>query len=360
MSCLPLFAAAQPAGYYNNAFGKSGEQLRQALYQVISSNTVVLSYTPGLWDAYQTTDVKPNGKLWDIYSDKPGGTAAYEYTLVNDQCGSSNQNHENYCYNREHLWPQSKFGKLSPMVSDLWIAYPTDYYVNNQRGDMPYGKVGTATKTFTNGSKIGSNTYTGAPTATCFEPIDSFKGDIARSYFYITTRYMADSNLFTTTGSNPTPDWEMARKSTLKPWVINMLLEWHHNDPVSSKEKSRNDAAYALQKNRNPFIDFPQFADCIWVGNCTGLSVPGMASIANKIHMFPNPAVNQVTINWAELAPDEVLAVDVVTLQGQLIYHAPAKQDKETVIPVSNWAKGFYMLQVKTQHGVQAQKLLVQ
>lgn len=354
LCCLPLFATAQPAGYYNNAFGHVGEDLRLQLYQIIRANTATLNYggsnLPNTWTAFQSTDVKPDGKLWDIYSDKPGGTPAYEYDF-NQKCGNGS-NHENSCYNHEHVWPQSKFNQSMPMRSDLWIAYPTDYYVNGQRGDFPYGKVANATKTFTNGSKIGANAYQNAPSSSAFEPIDSFKGDIARSYFYITTRYLGDSATFS--------DWEMAVKSKLKPWAVQMLLEWHHLDPVSSKEIARNNAVYSIQHNRNPFIDYPMFADCIWAGNCAGLSVASVASIANRIHTYPNPATTQVQINWAELAPDEVLAVDVLNLQGQIIYHVPANASREATIPVSDWAKGFYLLQIKTQHGLQAQKLMVQ
>ncbi len=352
LSCLPVLAAAQPAGYYNGAFGQNGQNLRAALYNIIKGHTP-LSYTPGLWDAYYTTDVKPNGKLATIYSDKPDSTAPpYEFTLGTNQCSGSSPGTEGSCYNREHVWPQSKFGSAYPMYTDLWVVYPTDYKVNSQRADFPYGKVATATTRFRNGSRLGSNVYSGAPSSTAFEPIDSFKGDIARSYFYITTRYLGDSASFN--------DWEMALKSTLKPWAIQMLLEWHHLDPVSDKEIKRNNAAYALQHNRNPFIDYPQFADCIWGGNCAGLSVPGLAAIANKIHTYPNPATSQLQINWAELAPDEVLAVDIVNVQGQVIYHAPAVTARAVIVPVSDWPKGLYLLQVKTQHGLQAQKVMVQ
>lgn len=360
LCCLPLLAQAQPpAGYYNGAFGQNGENLRVALYNIIKGHTA-LTYTPGLWNAYATTDVKPNGKLYAIYSDIPGGISPYEFTIgpasgtpPGNQCGSGSQSAEGGCYNREHVWPQSKFGgQVYPMYSDLWIAYPNDYYVNGQRGDLPYGKVTTATKTFLNGSKIGNNVYPGAPATQAFEPIDSFKGDIARTYFYITTRYYADSALFN--------DWEMAFKSRLKPWVIQMLLEWHHLDPVSTKERNRNNAAYALQNNRNPFIDYPQFADCIWAGNCTGLSTGNVAAIASRIHLFPNPATDKVTVSWAALNPDEVLAVEVVNLQGQVLYHIPGKGISQTTIPVGEWARGLYLLKVHTQHGAQAQKLTVQ
>ncbi len=358
---MPLVAAAQPpAGYYNGAFGKNGEALRAALYNIIRANTTVLNYAgstqPNTWTAFQSTDKKPDGKLWDIYSDIPGGTPSYEYDF-SQKCGNGS-NHENSCYNHEHVWPQSKFNQSLPMRSDLWVAYPTDYYVNGQRGDLPYGKVTAPAKTFTNGTKIGPNTYTGAPSGSAFEPIDSFKGDIARSYFYITTRYYGDSASFVTSGG--VDSWEMAVKSTLKPWVIQMLMEWHHMDPVSSKEIARNNAAYGIQGNRNPFIDYPQFADCIWLGNCTGLSVAGVAPVASHIHAYPNPAASQVQISWEALAADEVQAVDVMSVQGQLMFHTTTGASKSVIIPVSEWAKGMYLLQVKTQHGTQAQKLAVQ
>lgn len=353
LSCLPLFCAAQPAGYYNNAFGQNGQNLRAALHNIISINTIQLSYggssQPNTWTTFQASDKKPNGKVWDIYSDKPGQAPPYEYDFVTDQCG--NYNGEGDCYNHEHSWPQSYFNENFPMKSDLFHIYPTDGWVNGKRGDLQYGVVTAPTYTSQNGSKVGNNTYPGS-NGTSFEPIDSFKGDLARSYFYMTTRYYTQDAGWL--------NWEMATGAELKPWAIQMLLDWHHNDPVSSKELTRNEAIYAAQNNRNPFIDFPKFADCIWAGNCTGLSIPGTAAIAARIRTFPNPAVNQVTINWAALAPDEVLAVEVLNLQGQLIYQAPASNTTELIIPVREWSKGLYLLQVRTQHGIQAQKLIVQ
>lgn len=351
---LPCLASAQiPAGYYNGALGINGAPLREALYNIIKGHTE-LTYTPGLWNAYYTTDKKANGKLWDIYSDVPGGTPAYEYTLGTQQCGNGS-NHENSCYNREHVWPQSKFNSQPPMYTDLWIVYPTDYYVNGKRGDLPYGKVTAPAQAFSNGSKVGPNAYAGAPAGNCFEPIDSFKGDIARSYFYICTRYLADSNKFATA-------YEMAEKINLKPWAVQMLLEWHHNDPVSQKEINRNNAAYALQNNRNPFIDYPQFADCIWgTGDCSSLSVPGIAYVAARLEVYPNPAHNEVNIDWARLMPDEVLAVDAVNMQGQVLYHKDnADHASHTVIETAAWAKGIYMLQIRTTNAVQVQKLVIE
>ena len=106
---------------------------------------------------------------------------------------------------------------------------------------------------------MGINTYSGAPNKTCFEPIDDFKGDIARSFFYIATRYMFEDENF--------QENFMTFKSQLQPWALNMLLEWHQLDPVNQKEIDRNDAIYAVQKNRNPFIDHPEWIEKIWTND---------------------------------------------------------------------------------------------
>lgn len=354
VSCLfPLAAFAQvPPGYYNGILGQNGTTLHNSLHNKIKNHTV-LSYTPGLWNAYYKTDRKTadTTKLWTIYSDKPGSASPYEYTLGADQCGSSTPGAENGCYNREHTWPQSKFGSGSPMQTDLWIVYPTDNYVNAQRADWPYGKVNAPVKTFMNGSKLGPNAFAGAPAGTAFEPIDSFKGDIARTYFYIATRYLGEDASWS--------DWEMANKAILKPWAVQMLLEWHHLDPVSTKEVLRNNAAYPLQNNRNPFIDYPQFADCIWgTGDCSSLSIAGTPGFAGRIDVYPNPAVNEVTVDWQRLSPDEVSAIDVLNLQGQILYHNDRTNDRRVVIPVAQWPKGVYVLKVYGKAAA-VQKLLI-
>ena len=339
---------AQPPGYYTSANGLNGQDLRLALRNIIRTHTT-LSYTPGLWNAYYTTDVKPNGKLWDVYSDIPGGTPAYEYTLGTDQCGSAGPTAEGGCYNREHTWPQSKFASDTPMKNDLFIAYPTDYIVNNRRGDFPYGKVGTATQTFTNGSKIGNNTYSGAPSGSCFEPIDSFKGDLARTYFYISTCYRNDSNLFTS--------WEMANQVALTPWAAQMLLEWHHNDPVSKKEVDRNNAAYVLQANRNPFIDHPEYADCIWgTGDCSSLATGSVATTQGHFTMFPIPAVSNTTIAWRANEDAQIVVHDI---NGRIVLTVNEAGGK-LAINVADWPKGIYMVQLVTATWTGMQKLVVE
>jgi len=255
---LQIFAQI-PSGYYNNVNGKKGKELQKTLYQIIKNHRSV-SYTPEVWFYYQYTDVKPSGKIWDIYSDIPNGEPDYEFIYRINQCVSTSSN-EGICYQREHTFCQSWFGgsDLSPTpFTDFFHLYPVDGSINNKRSNNPYGiAVAPIDHTFSNGSKIGMNSYPDAPKVKCFEPIDDFKGDIARSFFYMATRYMFEDTHFQ--AQSP-----MTFKSQLQPWAVQMFLEWHQLDPVSQKEKDRNNAIYAVQKNRNPFIDHPEWVYNIW------------------------------------------------------------------------------------------------
>ena len=239
-----------PSGYYNNATGKTGDELKTALHDIIKGHHVV-SYN-GLLNAFAYTDCKPNGKIWDIYSD-------IEYSLNTGMCGDYEA--EGDCWNREHTWPQSWFNESTTPRSDLFHVYPTDGYVNGQRSNYPYGEVNNPIYTSGNGSKLGKCSTSGY-SGRVFEPIDEYKGDIARSYFYMSVRYYSEDS-----------DWgtsNMTNKSEILPWAMTMLLRWSDEDPVSDKEIARNNAVYGYQNNRNPFIDHPEYARMIWDPNWQG------------------------------------------------------------------------------------------
>jgi len=253
-----------PDGYYTTAEGKTEAELKTALHNIIKDHTVI-SYD-GLWTAFQYTDKKSNGKVWDMYSDIPGGTPPYEFTFVSDQCG--NYNSEGDCYNREHSFPKSWFDDASPMYSDLFHLYPTDGYVNGKRGNYIFGEASTVTWTSLNGCKLGTSTASGT-TLTVFEPIDEYKGDFARTYFYMVTRY---EDLVVSWSSNPVVEDILngTKYPAFEQWYIDLLLSWHQQDQVSQKEIDRNNVIYSnYQYNRNPFIDHPEYAQLIW-----GSSVP--------------------------------------------------------------------------------------
>lgn len=253
-----LAIAQIPNGYYNTAEGKTGSELRAALHNIIKNHTVV-SYS-NLLDAYWATDNRGNGKVWDIYSDNPNGNPPYLFNLGQDECGSYKK--EGDCYNREHLWPQSWFNEKTPMKSDLFHVLPTDGYVNNRRSNYPFGEVRSATWTSRNGSKLGNSNVSGY-SGIVFEPIDEYKGDIARAFFYMSTRYYGEDSGWTTSG--------MTNKAEIKDWAVDMLLTWNELDPVSQKEIDRNNVIYEdYQHNRNPFIDHPEYARMIWDENWQG------------------------------------------------------------------------------------------
>ena len=243
-------SAQIPNGYYNNANGKTGDELKTALHDIIKGHHVV-SYG-GLLNAFAYTDCKPNGKIWDIYSN-------FEYSPSTGLCGDYEL--EGDCWNREHTWPQSWFNEQTTPRSDLFHVYPTDGFVNGQRGNYPYGEVNNPIYTSGNGSKLGPCVTSGY-SGRVFEPIDEYKGDIARTYFYMSVRYYSEDSDWGTSG--------MTNKSEIKNWAMTMLLRWSDEDPVSDKEIARNNAVYGYQNNRNPFIDHPEYARMIWDENWQG------------------------------------------------------------------------------------------
>lgn len=243
---LSLWAEV-PAGYYDAAVGKSGEALQKSL-SVILNNADNVGYD-GLWEVYKTTDRRPDGKVWDMYSD------VTDFTFGTDKCG--NYKNEGDCYNREHSVPKSWFNDASPMYSDAWHIYPTDGKINSYRSNNPFGEVGSGASSSKNGFSKWGKCVTPGYSGTVFEPNDEYKGDFARTYFYFATRYQNRIN-----------NWGGIFVSSyphIVQWQLDMLLRWNEMDPVSQKEIDRNEAVYASkQGNRNPFIDYPELVDLIF------------------------------------------------------------------------------------------------
>lgn len=238
--------------YYSSIdWTKRGSSLKSDLNGLIKDFTNV-SYK-ALYDVYETTDNK-NGYIWDMYSNE-------NYPLDSLRCG--NYSAEGDCYNREHTIPQSVFNENSPMVSDAFHVYPTDGYVNNRRSNYPHGEVGSATYTSNNGSKLGSAS-SGGGSGTVFEPIDEYKGDFARTYFYFVTCY-EDKMGSDTTWKNYAP-FSYGSGLGLSSTYLSLYLKWARQDPVSQKEIDRNNAVYAVQNNRNPYIDYPGAVAAVFNG----------------------------------------------------------------------------------------------
>ena len=254
--------------YYASINNKSGSTLRDNLYSITIAGPQDMSYD-GLFDAYPYTDVYPSdsvgkaGKIWDMYSN-------VLWTPSANHCG--NYNAVGDCFNREHSVPKSWFNEKKPAYYDLGHLVPTDGYVNNQRGNNPFGEC-SGGKRLTNGQyratgRSGTSTFEGyTSVGTVFEPDDQYKGDFARIYMYMAVRYKKSNKddvsisgtMFNTTDAN----------YGFTAYSVALLMKWHRLDPVSQKEIDRNNGMQRAQNNRNPFIDYPILAEYLW-GNMSG------------------------------------------------------------------------------------------
>ena len=245
--------------YYKNADGKKGAALKTALCGIIYNRTE-RTYND-LWTDFRTTDARADGSVWDMYSNKRA------MTFGTDQAGNYKQ--EGDVYNREHSFPNSWFGGKNgtmPMYSDLNHLYPTDGWVNNKRANFPFGETSNPTyKSANDFSKLGPCSYPGY-SGTVFEPNDEYKGDFARTYFYMVTCYEEKIADWYQNYPESQPTLDGNAYPGLSSWQLAMLMKWAKNDPVSEKEINRNNAVYGIQKNRNPFIDYPGLEEYVWGG----------------------------------------------------------------------------------------------
>ena len=271
-------SAGFTAGYYNRMDGKKKEALKAAAKQCVVSHRQLEYYSlPNYW---QYSDVYPeevNGmkRWWEMYSDQM-------YLIRNGQSGT--QSFSANKMQREHSIPKSWWKKngsveYTPAYSDMWNLYPSDGPANQAKLNYPFGE--TRTTTFDNGvTKVGApKAGYGGGASSVFEPADEYKGDFARTIFYMATVYddlpWVYNYMFV---SNSYP--------TLLPWAYNMLLQWAREDPVSQKEIDRNDIVEQYQGNRNPFVDFPNLAEYIW-----GLSTDETFIIADQESSDPTPPI---------------------------------------------------------------------
>ena len=264
-----LALAQAPAGYYNGTEGLTGSALKTKLSAIITAGHKDNGYD-GLYNGYPTTDsdhfYENDGTVLDMYSENPTGTYPYTYRHGIKKCG--NYSVEGDCYNREHIVPQSFFNQQSPMRGDIHFVRPTDGKVNGMRSNYPFGAVNSPSFTSKNGTKVGPSSSPGYG-GTVAEPIDEFKGDIARMVFYFVTRYESRLSSFSTgnmLGGSPYPG--------LQAWEKDVLLAWSIQDPVSPTEIERNNASYVFQKNRNPFIDHPEWVQLIWGSQTVDTQAP--------------------------------------------------------------------------------------
>ena len=289
----PVTPAEDLPEYYRCIDGVSGKQLLDAIQQVakIGYRTDDFRYD-SVWLAFKYTDLRPDGYIWEIYSD-----CVFEYEK--DRTSNTSQTGECKGYNREHVMCQSWFGttslagkemsssKKNSPGSDIFHIYPASYGMNSRHGNRPYGEVATSDYTSANNTKYGKPVSTMSVTnsvagpyvegkitlsTNVLEPADEYKGDFARSCFGTMVKWAGewvfnlnengrvifDETIDADTHYGPENNYGFTN------YGLALMLKWHRQDPVSKKEVDRNNAIQLTQGNRNPFIDYPYLVEYIW------------------------------------------------------------------------------------------------
>ncbi|BBM83917.1 extracellular ribonuclease [Candidatus Uabimicrobium amorphum] len=242
LSLLPIWGQGD---YYEGTTGLKGKALKSKLHQIISGHK---SYSYGeLWNHLAYTDADPSN----------ANNVILFYTgwsrSKNAHGGGVSQ------WNREHTWAKSRgqFGTAQPAGTDLHHIRPTDVSVNSKRGHLDFDNGG---EIYQDNDGLTECRYD----KDSWEPRKAVKGDVARIIFYMATRYEGQEG--------NVPDLKVTdiiMVDTKKGFhgKLSTLLKWHKEDPVDYFERRRNERVYELQKNRNPFIDHPEFVDQIWNGS---------------------------------------------------------------------------------------------
>lgn len=251
LCCFTCVWADVPPEYYKSADGKKKAELKKAFHNIIMTANV-LDYGSGAgrtWSGFYQTDRFNGNQVRDRYSYGefyfPSGSSAQSATAASGM-------------NIEHSFPKSWWGKTENQAyKDLFNLMPCEISINTAKSNYAMGVV-TSVKTNNGCTKVGKGNA-GNKVANLWEPADEWKGDFARSYFYMVTAY---SDL-TWTGEGLTM-LEQDEWPTLQPWAYELFVEWNRKDPVDNIERERNEAVYSIQGNRNPFVDFPNLAEYIW------------------------------------------------------------------------------------------------
>ena len=282
--CGSIFSllADMPRDYYPNSLeGKNGAELKTELHNLLKNHTRLpygsrdYNQIACTWTVFKKSDVRPNGKVWDMYSNN-------SYNFSNGAGATKGMN-------IEHSVPKSWWGDAydetaTPLTRfkydgsyDLHHLTPSDAAANTAKSNYPLGEVDSPL--FDNGvTKVGTGQANGRAT-NLFDPADEYKGDFARMYLYFVTCYQDyswKSSALSMFAQNSYP--------TLNAYGQSLLLKWHRQDPVSQKEIDRNNAVYSFQGNRNPFIDYPNMVEYIW-GDSTNyeFSFSGQSTSAQSI-----------------------------------------------------------------------------
>ena len=337
LMCLGIAAVANGASaeviiadaatdYYAAITATGGNDLLGQVHDLITTtHTKYTSYDDCKNPTYvKKTDPGTDGQLMEFYAQ-----ANLSSTWQSGAVGT---------WNREHVWCQSLSNGMwgtSGGGSDLHHIRPTESRVNSTRGNNRYGKANNGKEAWykdASGASIAlAGYYVGN---TIFEPLDNVKGDVARIVMYVYTHYNSYGNVNGTTNGNGSSNYfgklqfSSIMYANSESAAIELLLQWNALDPVDEIETTRNDAVYAIQGNRNPFIDHPEYADAIW-GDGTITPDPSveLKSISlnktsltlsegrsERLTVTPNPSNASVSVDWSS----SNTAVAIVSASGEV------------------------------------------
>lgn len=277
-----IVSSTAPTNYYASLEGLSGATLKQAIQDIIANPTVVHAHNYGdIIDILKTADQNPlnSNEVWLMYVEQSRSKLEFQDTGINT--GK---------WNREHIYPQSRGGYTdgTESVADgiaIWLPTNADDILAGHADAHHLRAEDGAENSLRSNKDYGLTGYNG-PSGT----MGSWKGDVARSVFYMAVRYNALSVV-----NGDIPDTTVGQLGDLA-----SLLTWNTLDPSDDFEMNRNNYIYTWQVNRNPFIDYPELANYIW-GNKVGqvwysnLSTNDFADLEVKI--YPNPAQKSITIS---------------------------------------------------------------
>ncbi|VAW45545.1 Extracellular ribonuclease precursor [hydrothermal vent metagenome] len=273
-------------GYYDSADATDATTLRNSLHEIIDDH-VSFPYSSSSTDTWDLLSFADQAPTLDDCPKNPGQVIEYVWMVYqnNDYCFKGGGIQE---YNREHTWPQSygfssgALGDNNTARTDVHHLMLSDVGYNGDRGNLYFDNCSAAcneraTDVHENpnpgGGDVGggSGVYPGNSNwfdSNSFEVWNFRKGDIARAMFYMDVRYSGDI-----AGE---VDLELTDNASLilvgDPYMglLSTLLEWHAGDPVDDIEINRNSYIFTQQLNRNPFIDHPEWVECIFVpgGEC--------------------------------------------------------------------------------------------
>ncbi|MDP3580857.1 MAG: endonuclease, partial [Ignavibacteria bacterium] len=257
--------------YYSNITGNlSGTVLKDSLYRLIKK-CIKYFYTDNstpnsidVWKMLKAADEDPKNpnNVIGIYSGLSIGKEPQSY------------------WNREHVWSKShgNFGTDIGAGTDAHHLRPENPSINGLKSNLDFDMGGSIVPGATT-NKYDSDSW---------EPRDEVKGDIARTIFYMAVRYE---------GENGEPDLEVVDYIPSSPnnepkyGKLNTLLKWNLQDPPDDAEINRNNVVYSFQKNRNPFVDYPNWVTTIW-GNPTDIKHKKKDEIIYNYSLnqnYPNP-----------------------------------------------------------------------